>query len=334
MAIFQQTLSMVLVLPSYFTSRQEEQYSFIYFVVFLLLTTIYFYLFSRDVVENIEGIDSLVNEIREGNWEITIPSHSNDEIGRLAGNINVMVQELKTARQRELLAEKAKLEMLSDLSHDLRTPMTSLRGYVELLRMNQGTQGQVAEDGAPYIDIVSRKCEQLSQQINELLEYSRLNHQENLPEKEPVDMKAVIQQVMIDFIPQMEDAGMKFTFQSSPDEFELNVDVHLIVRMLHNIVTNAITYGVSKKGIDIKLEATTNDVVICIYNYGSPIPEAELPYLFERVYRGKNGQKQDSNHVGYGLGLAIASSIATLHDGSITVQSNEEVTCFTISLPK
>ncbi|MNI30181.1 Sensor histidine kinase YycG [compost metagenome] len=306
----------------------EAKYSFFYSLVFMLFTFIFFYLFSRNMIKRIEYINACVNEVRKGNWDIQIHSSSNDEIGNLGRQINTMVITLKELRERELAADRLKTEMIANISHDLRTPVTSLLGYIELMKSNLNDS---AIKHQKYLQIAERKCLELKSQIHDLLEYCTINYREYMIQKEQIEMKELLQQVMIDFVPQLEEAEMNFRIQAPNAPVLILVDVKLFVRMLQNIISNAIAYGSEGKKLELYLEIMNEEMVLTLVNYGKEIPKDVLPYIFERFYRGEKSRSTITG--GKGMGLAISKSIANLHGGDIEAESSAESTRFTIHIP-
>ncbi|MGE6362758.1 sensor histidine kinase [Bacillus paramycoides] len=309
-------------------TQLETRYSYIYFLIFFILTSVFFYIFSRKIIIRIEHINKSVEAIKEGNLDIHIPVAVNDEVGNLANNINSMVKSLKKSIERERRAEVMKNEMISNISHDLRTPITSLKGYIELIKSN------IQEDVVchTYVDVVQRKCNELEKQVNDLLEYCNIEFKEVKLTKDVIEVKELVQQVMIDFVPQLEDIGMRFHIESVKQKIYIEVDVSLIIRLLQNIISNSIFYGQTEKKMIIKILKDNSNVVIKIINYGKQIEPEDLPYIFERLYRAEKSRNAHTG--GKGMGLAIAKSIAELHAGTITVHSNKIETAFIIILPE
>ncbi|MDF9449062.1 sensor histidine kinase [Bacillus toyonensis] len=306
----------------------EEKYSFVYFMFFLLLTTIYFALLTKTTIKRLNEINKNVKEISNGNLEIHIPISKSDEIGELATNVNRMAKSLKESIENEKKSQEMKNEMISNISHDLRTPVTSLIGYADLLENKLHSHG---EECGQYVSILKRKSYELKNQVEDLLEYCQINYREIELHKNVVDMKALIEQVMIDFLPQLDDANMSFYIKSN-EELYVKVDVALIVRLFENIISNSIMYGKDGKEILIQISQRERNVEVEIKNFGQCIPTKSLPYVFEKFYRG---EKSRSSHTGgKGMGLAISRSIAQLHKGDITVCSNDKETIFTVKLPQ
>lgn len=221
-----------------------------------------------------------------------------------------------------------KNEMISNISHDLRTPVTSLIGYADLLGNKLHSNGEECEQ---YVSILKRKSYELKNQVDDLLEYCQINYREIELQKSVVNIKAFIEQIMIDFVPQLDDADMSFCIKGDKG-LHVEMDVALMVRLFENVISNSIMYGKDGKQIWIQISKRDMNVEIEIKNFGQCIPNENLPYVFEKFYRG---EKSRSSHTGgKGMGLAIARSIAELHKGDIAVRSNDKETVFTIVLPQ
>lgn len=220
-----------------------------------------------------------------------------------------------------------KNEMISNISHDLRTPVTSLIGYADLLGNQLHSNREECEQ---YVSILKRKSYELKNQVDGLLEYCQINYREIELHKSVINMKAFIEQIMIDFVPQLDDADMRFCIKGDK-VLHVEMDVAVMVRLFENVISNSIMYGKDGKELLIQVSKRDMNVEIEIKNFGQCIPNENLPYVFEKFYRG---EKSRSSHTGgKGMGLAIARSIAELHKGDITVRSNDKETVFTIVLP-
>ncbi|WP_202906867.1 sensor histidine kinase [Abyssisolibacter fermentans] len=305
----------------------EFDYLIIYLGVFVLLMILFFYIFSRKIINRIENISKTVTDMKEGNLDINIPVISNDEIGNLAENINIMAKNLKDLIEKQRQVEKIKNEMISSISHDLRTPLTALMGYIKLIKSNRDD----IQAFFHYVDILERKCEELKKLMDDLLEYSNVNFEGIKLKKEIVSIKELVEQVLIDFVPQLENSGMTFNIECDSEKILIRVDLSLIVRLFQNIISNSIFYGKEGKKMHIKIIREYENVIVKITNYGKTISKEDLPYIFERFYRCE--KSRSSNTGGKGMGLAIAKRIAEIHEGTIKASSNREETVFQIILP-
>jgi len=302
----------------------EQKYSFYYLLLFFILMTLFFYLFSYRMMRRIQHINNCVNKIGKGNWNVQLQTSAKDEIGNLSRQINQMVHNLRQMREKEQAAELLKTEMIANISHDLRTPITSLAGYIELIK----DRGKEQEK---YIHIATRKCDELKKLIQDLLEYCTLSYREYHLNKEKVEIRELLQQVIIDFVPQLEQANMSFQVESPSTPVLVDVDIKLVVRMLQNMIRNSIAYGAKGRKLDFGLQIDSSFIHLSITNYGEAIPEKDLPHIFERFYRGEKSRSADTG--GKGMGLAISKNIAKMHGGDIKVTSSHQATVFIIQIP-
>ncbi|MCY6354168.1 sensor histidine kinase [Clostridium sp. ZS2-4] len=299
-----------------------------FFLIFVLITTVFFYIFTRKMIYQMNDINKNITLISEGNFNITIPVTTNDEIGQIANNINIMSRKLEDLIKKQRENEKVKNDMISNISHDLRTPLTSVIGYVELMKKLEYKDSEVYNN---CIDIILKKCDELRNLIEDLLEYTSINFKGINLKKESISIKDVVEQVIVGFIPTLEKAEMSFNIKSPDEKIFINGDISLIVRLFENIINNSIFYGKKGKKINIKIMLIDNMVSVKIINYGNKIPIEDQSYIFERFYRSE--KSRNTNTGGKGMGLAIAKSIVEVHKGNIKVTSNDAETSFEVLLP-
>ena len=245
--------------------------------------------------------------------------------------ISARMAEIKSAMQRheQILKEEAarKNDLIAYLAHDLKTPLTSVIGYLSLL---DEAPDLPLQQRAKYVHITLDKAQRLESLINEFFEITRYNLQQIEIEKETIDLYYMLVQMADEFYPLLQKHG---------NRIELNVDENLTVhgdamklaRVFNNILKNAIAYSYPDSVIQIW--AQQNDTMIYIYfqNKGKTIPPHKLDSVFEKFFR--LDEARTTNTGGAGLGLAIAKEIITLHGGSITADSKNEITTFCVSLP-
>lgn len=293
-----------------------------------LLFIVYFFLISQKSISYLEEISNGIKKVAQGEFDSNIPIKSNDELGILANNINIMSRQLRKSIEEERNAEKSKNELVTSVSHDLRTPLTSILGYLGLIA-NDNYRDEVAL--RHYVDIAYDKASHLKNLIDELFEYTKVSYGGMKVNFIRVNLVELLEQLVEDFAPLLQQSGMTCRIATSHKEIYTLIDPNLMVRVFENLITNAIRYGKEGKYIDVEV-IDKNDSIIKIANYGNPIPSADLPYIFERFYRVEKSRSQDSG--GTGLGLAIAKSIVELHKGEIKAISNKERTIFEIKLIK
>lgn len=224
-------------------------------------------------------------------------------------------------------AERQKNDLIVYLAHDLKTPLTSVIGYISLLAESPDMP---FEQRVKYTGIALDKAYRLEHLINEFFDITRLNLQTVSTQKTTINLTVLLLQVISEFYPMLENKGMNFTREITPD-LKLNGDADKLARVFENLLRNAINY--SEEGASIRCVATTErqNAVICISNTGAPIPSEKLSRIFDRFYRLDDARQSDTG--GTGLGLTIAKQIVELHQGTITAESTEEATVFTVTLP-
>lgn len=245
--------------------------------------------------------------------------------------ISAQMVEIKSQMQRheQLLRDEAarKNDLITYLAHDLKTPLTSVIGYLSLLRE---ADDMPTEQRKKYIQITLDKANRLEILINEFFEITRYNLQQIYLEKETIDLYYMMVQMTDEFYPILHAHGN--TAQLHVDEdLRIYGDAVKLARVFNNILKNAIAYSYPNTAIRIWAEQTGSWMKLYFQNRGKCIPQHKLETIFEKFYR--LDEARATNTGGAGLGLAIAKEIVTLHGGSITATSDNEVTTFCVSLP-
>jgi two-component system sensor histidine kinase VanS len=213
------------------------------------------------------------------------------------------------------------------LAHDIKTPLTSVIGYLSLL---DEAPDMPPEQKAKYVGITLEKAYRLEQLINEFFEITRFNLQAIVLNKEKINLLFMLQQMADEFYPMLTPQG-KQVYVNVPEELILWGDADKLARVFNNILKNAIAYSDDNSVIGISAGQQDKNIVITFMNQGSPIPEHKLETIFEKFYRLDTARS--TNTGGVGLGLAIAKEIITAHGGTISVESNQDNTAFTVKLP-
>lgn len=263
--------------------------------------------------------------------------------------ISVQLAEVKANMQlhEQMLKEEAarKNDLITYLAHDLKTPLTSVVGYLSLL---EEAPDMPPEQKAKYVHIALDKALRLEKLINEFFEITRYNLQQIVLEKETVDLEFMLVQMADEFYPILQEHGntVRLCFDGrdySWQAIQVYADPEKLARVFNNILKNAVAY--SYPGTEINIEAklirnaqaqsgapvSQEKVTVAFSNHGKTIPRQRLDSIFEKFFRLDEARTTDSG--GAGLGLAIAREIVTLHGGTITAKSENEVTVFTVELP-
>lgn len=303
--------------------------------VFILLAFVfYLYLLYRREMKKqyARGLEKIIQEtshIAEGNFDHQIQLSNHTPLESLAVNVNNIVLQLKKAIEEERHVEHTKNELITNVAHDLRTPLTSIVGYLRIIEQDQYRDEVSLRH---YTGIAYEKALSLERLINELFEYTRMQDNKLMINKAPINIAEILGQIIIQNDLRLKENHMIYRehiFVQQPIVFG---DGERLARVFDNLITNAIYYGKDSKYLDIIAEEQDDQIVVTVTNYGSPIPSVDLPHIFDRFYRS---EKSRSTHTGgSGLGLAIAKSIVTYHNGTIEVTSDTEKTSFIVKLKK
>ncbi len=235
--------------------------------------------------------------------------------------------ELKENERARTLAEQQKNDLIVYLAHDLKTPLTSVIGYLSLL---EETQDLPIEQRAKYTGIALDKAYRLEQLINEFFDITRLNLQTIEAQKSRVNLTILLVQVLNEFFPMFEEKKLNIVQEIDP-EIVLFADADKLARVFDNLFRNAVNYSHNGTDIVCYAQKRENQVVIRVKNKGDDIPKEKLNRIFDKFYRVDNSRRTSTG--GSGLGLAIAKQIIELHNGTITVSCNDGITEFEVILP-
>jgi signal transduction histidine kinase len=229
----------------------------------------------------------------------------------MAGRIVLQVKQLKEV-------DLYRRELVANVSHDLRTPLASLRGYVDTLLLKEGQLSR--EEQRRFLEIASRHSERLGRLVDELFELSKLDAQVTPLRAEPFSMPELVQDVVQKFQLRAQQAGVELTadFRNElpPEKQVVEGDIALMERVLENLIENAIRYTPAGGRVAVSLVPEEGKLSVRVADTGRGIAEESLPYIFDRFYRG-----QDARGEGAGLGLAIARRILELHGATLTARS-------------
>ena len=294
----------------------------------LLLFIFYFLLLTRKVTGDLsdiaDGISSMTRDREAG----SLPVDRQDEIGEIARSVHQMTEELSRLMASEREALQSNKEMIACLAHDLRTPLTSLSGYLNLA---MDTDKYDVEQRQHFAEVAARKADRLEGLIQDLFDYTKLMCGEITLHRHRIDFVKLVEQMIEEFYPLLEENELTCSFQTECRELEMDVDPDLMARAVQNLLSNAVKYGKDGKQIIIRLEKGRN-VTFSVTNYGLIIPEKSLDMIFERFYRVEGARSPGTG--GTGLGLNIAKEIITLHGGTITVESGLQGTVFSVEIPR
>lgn len=241
-----------------------------------------------------------------------------------------MNQIKKQARKNLRLAqenEQRKNDLIVYLAHDIKTPLTSMIGYLSLLNE---INDMPLKQRVKYINIALEKSYRLEDLINELFDISRFNAEIIILSKEELNLTMMLEQIVDDFYPILKENNKEITIKSD-DKIIIYADSDKIARVFGNIIKNAINYSINNDKIEIEVKKDNQNVIVKVKNKGAKIPEEKLKRIFEKSYRADSSRTSKTG--GSGLGLAIAKEIVELHNGKIIATSNDLETVFEVVLP-
>ena len=292
-----------------------------------ILFLIIFFTLTKGSIRYLEEISRTLDKIAGGDFDIRIPKRSNDELGELAENINQMTRQLKQSIEEERNAEQAKNELITSVSHDLRTPLTSILGYLDLIDSDQYKDEVKLRY---YVNIAYHKSQRLKKLIDDLFEFTRMSYGGMKAKPELIDLGKLLEQLAEECVPLFLDAGMEYRLSVPREKIIVLADGDLMARVLENLISNGIRYGKTGKYVDLELVKDGAWAVVRVANYGEPISQGDLSHLFERFYRVEKSRSGETG--GTGLGLAIAKSIIDLHQGRISAYNDPDRTVFEVRL--
>lgn len=305
-------------------------------VSFMLVTVIaticffiiYFLLFIKRIVKDMTYISDRIIDIADGKSDEKIIIERQDEIGEIAGRINEMTEQINQLITSERDALQSNKDLIACVAHDLRTPITSVKGYLDLALE---TKHYDLEQRQKYVRIAQTKANRLEYLIHDLFNYTKLTSGEITLHRSKIDLVQLVEQMMEEFYPLFQEEELECTTKYNISYLEMNMDGELIARAVQNLLSNAIKYGKDGKHVYVELECLEQEVQIRVTNYGLVIPEESIKHLFDKFYRVERSRNVKTG--GTGLGLNIAQEIVHLHGGRIQVTSGASGTCFTIALP-
>lgn len=292
----------------------------------LSISIIYFYAFRK--AKYIGKLTEGINEFSYGNLDYRIIEKGNDELGFLAKGMNYMAENLKNSIELERNQEKLKSELITNVSHDLRTPLTSIIGYLQLID-NEKT---IENDKKRYTKIALNKSYKLKELIGDLFEYSKLQSNTVDINKSNVNIIEIIEQSIGELYIEAIKRNITFNKKYDYSNITLNIDSMKIGRVFENILSNSIKYGLENSSVLIDINESVEEVIISIENEIEQESLEDVDKIFNRFYRGN--ESRNSEVSGSGLGLAIAKSIVELHNGDIYAECCENTFKIYVKIPK
>lgn len=291
---------------------------------------LYWRLIRRYHQMQLRHIISELHYIANGHFDHRISFSVNNDMQKVIDSINSLVDSTMGAINEEKAIEQSKDELITNVSHDIRTPLTSIIGYLGLLKNGAVTS---QEDMLKYINIAYDKAEQMRSLANDLFEYTTLKSTKTKLNVTPINIKGMMEQVAAGFELETEKKGIAFSVKARPDDLIVNADVEKLVRVYNNLISNALKYAAGASRINLVANLINHEQVeLRVENNGKPIPKDKLKKIFDRFYRVESSRNTKTG--GTGLGLSIVQGAVELHGGTIRCESNKDWTSFIILLPR
>lgn len=267
--------------------------------------------------------------IAQGHYEIRIPQTDLGEMDEVVSSINHLVDSTVRAIEEERKIEKSKDELITNIGHDIRTPLTSVIGYLGLIE-NQQYHSQ--EELARYAHVAYRKAQQMQSLVQDLFTYTATR--QTTTEISPVQVQVLrfMEQLVADFELSAREKTIELRLDIRPKNLVASFDVDKMARVFHNLLSNALKYGIGAHYIELLAYQEEDYIYFKVKNDGQPLDQSKLEDIFQRSYRAD--QSRSANQPGTGLGLAIVRNIVELHHGRVYAEVEGKETIFTIEIPQ
>ena len=283
-------------------------------LVILAATTCFFCFRFYQLKSQIKSIKVVLEDVQAGNYNRRILSHPEEPVREICVGVNAIVKQSAEYLEKQKQSEKAYKQLMTNLSHDVRTPLTALSGYLEAL------DGGVSEEAQKrYIYAARKKAKQLKAVTDTLFYFARLDAGEIVFQFETTDLCEVLRMSVAQWFPMFENKGIVCQIEIPEKPILVSLDKKAFLRIMDNLFQNVIRHSnADKVEIDVKLK--DDFVAVCVRDNGKGVPKTALPHLFERLYQCDLSRNAEST----GLGLSIVKALVEAHNGSVWVKNGEE----------
>lgn len=316
----------------------EMRYALCYAISFIVFVEIFFKLIDF-TIEYIRKLRRSIQQVTSGNYGVQCEVEYDDELGSLAANINVLSKTLlakekeseklkekeRAALDIERNAERQKNELITNVAHDLRTPLTTIVGYLELIKDDTALS---KEDVHKYSGIAYEKSIRLQEMMDDLFEFTKLDNADIKLNKSMINLSGLIMQMTDEFYPSFKDCNITPIVDLPEENIYVQGDGQLLARVFDNLISNALKYGYHNTDLKIEVSGDEKYATVKVINHGDTIASEDIPLLFNKFYR--TDSSRNSKTGGTGLGLAITKNIVDLHHGDISVTSDNQITTFIV----
>jgi signal transduction histidine kinase len=299
------------------------------FITLILITTYLF--FSRiQFIQNHKSMNTKLSRVLNGNLQTRLFTSNDRSLHNIVFSINELIAELEKVRIEAKRYEKSRKQLLSSISHDIRTPLTSIIGYIDALKYGVAASEIEKQE---YLKILYMKSNNLKHLVDEIFNMAKLDANEFPLKEEELDFSEVTREVLIDFLPELSKHNIELQVLIPESTCPIIADHLSLMRIIGNLIKNAIYYGKDGKTVGIELLETNTEYELLIWDKGPGIPKHDLQNIFERMYRSE--QSRTSSFGSSGLGLSISKALVERNGGHIWVESIPwKRTTFGFSIPK
>jgi signal transduction histidine kinase len=283
----------------------------------LLTLAVMGWIVGRMLVRPLAATGRAAGLVASGNLDISLPSSRVSEVEHVNSAFESMSAGLRESIERQAALEQERRFFIGAVVHDLRTPLFSLRGYLE--GMEKGL-ADTPNKRAHYIATAQEKAAALDRLVNDLFDYTRIEYLDQPPATEILDLAALLQQIVDGLQPQADAQGLVLIFEAERSPELVEADPHLLTRVVENLLDNALRYTPTGGSIRISCGFKGQEVWFKVSDTGPGIPQADLPNLFTPLYRGETSRNRRTG--GAGLGLTIARRIMLAHGGDLRVRND------------
>jgi len=299
----------------------------LFLVIVLLIVSLYMWLWTE---RRIKKINYTIKEVCTGNFNQYFRIEpASKGIRELGSYLNKLTEELHNLQVKTKRTEEERKKMISNISHDLRTPLTSLLGYIEVLQ----NEALSEEDKREYLTIIQRKGKDISNLIEYFFELAKIDAGDIAIETNRVNISEIAQETLLDFYNDFEKQDIIPQINIPVSSFYVQGDSMSIKRILSNLFSNALRYGKTGKIVGVELREEKDRIWVDVWNRGAVLSKSDIEHIFERTYTGEYSRNPSIR--GNGLGLAIVKKLVELQEGNITIVSEGEGrTVFSFNLKK
>jgi two-component system, OmpR family, sensor histidine kinase BaeS len=288
------------------------------FVGAVTLAVVLSFVLMRRVLAPLSRMSVITREIAAGNFSARVPTGTQDEVGQLARAFNRMaagLEEIETLRR----------TLMIDVAHELRTPLTNIRGYLEALN------DRVLPFSTETFTLLQNETMRLAELVEDVLQLARADAAHGQLDRQPVNLVNEVKTTLDYFARAFEEKSVTVNFHSAQETLIIPVDRRRMARVLRNLTDNAARYAPAGSAVDIRLVGDSRQAQIDYINSAERLMATDLPYLFERFYRGEKSRSRQ--HGGAGIGLAIVKELVEAHEGRVAAELEDGRFRIRLTLP-